>query len=267
MKMKKITAIFLAGSLTVSMGTMASASGPTPANNKAEIKATYSEETLTPTVYHIDVEWGNLEYTYNSGKTQTWNPQTLLFEEAIGKPSWNNDDVEAIKVVNHSNTGITATFSYEEKNSSGVKGSFSQQRIGLIAPAENSELSAAPSGSTKLMLDGSIPDTINEKSVVGGVTVTITDGAFVCMTEGSPAIPMYATDEPGVYKVTYSTTEDTYENIVIRFTINGKKYVMMFDGEIKEDTGIVRTYTTYPGINYEFLFDMNNMTYKVIESM
>lgn len=256
MRMKKITAALFAVSLTFSMGIMVSASDPTPDNNTAQIKATYQEETQTPNVYYVDVEWGSLEYTYKSGKTKEWNPKTLKFTEQSGTPGWMcSDGADTIKVTNHSNTGVTAYFSYEEKNSSGIGGSFSNPFVGLIAPEENSTFESATSGSTTLTLSGSLPDNTSDKSVVGGVTVTIQDGAVVAIS--SRKWPIYATDTPGVYKAIF---QQTIYDASFRFTIDGVIYGTGNDGKLRTD-GYCDSISASPGLTYEFILNTNDLTY------
>ncbi|MDO4331249.1 MAG: hypothetical protein Q4C58_00995 [Eubacteriales bacterium] len=175
MKMKKIVAATLVFVLSAGNMVYASAAEPTPGNNTAEILATYNEEEPDPAiVYSVDVEWGSLEYTYDSGKTLTWNPETLKYVETVGTSTWScEENADKITVTNNSNTEITATLSYEQIDSN-ISGKFDQAKIDLKT-AEGTTAGSGPSGTATLSLNGALSDTATTKTEIGKVTVTITD--------------------------------------------------------------------------------------------
>ena len=75
--MKKIIAATLALTLSMSMGNFVYATD----DSSADIKATYQAgKENTDTVYSVDVKWGSLEYTYSSGVTKSWDPETLKYK-------------------------------------------------------------------------------------------------------------------------------------------------------------------------------------------
>ncbi|MDO4333940.1 MAG: hypothetical protein Q4C58_14830 [Eubacteriales bacterium] len=199
MKMKKIVAATLVFVLSAGNMVYASAAEPTPGNNTAEILATYNEEEPDPAiVYSVDVEWGSLEYTYDSGKTLTWDPETLKYVETAGTSTWScEENADKISITNNSNTAITATLSYEQTDSS-ISGSFDQAKISLRT-AEGTEADNGPSGTATLSLSGALSDTVTTKTEIGKVTVTI--GEFQGEVADTSVIS-------GTYNIFYTTSED-----------------------------------------------------------
>lgn len=67
--MKKLAAAALTLTMALAMSTPVHATiitDVTRLNDSTQIYATYEEGvTTTDTVYNVDVEWGNLEYTYH----------------------------------------------------------------------------------------------------------------------------------------------------------------------------------------------------------
>lgn len=175
--MKKLAAAALTITMALSMSTPAYATeinGVT--NGSQDIKVTYETGTMTTdTVYSVDVEWGSLEYTYHPAATETWNPNTLKYEISTGKPYWDCEkDANKIKVVNNSNTEITAKLTYVAGNNSGVSGSFDKAQIGLKS-AEGTAREDSPNDAAYLSLSGALTETATELTTVGNVNVTISD--------------------------------------------------------------------------------------------
>lgn len=269
MKTKKTAVMLLAGFLTVSMGTAAFAGSPTLKNNTANIKATYSEETLTPEKYYVDIQWGSLEYTYNSGTTQTWDSTTLKFKEQPGKPSWSVENgADTITVTNHSNMGIMASFSYENKEN-GVEGQLSKTSA-YLKSAEGSDVGAAPSDSTVLTLSGTLSDKTTVKTSVGTVNVTLKGGIVDhCGSVGLPGgAYVYSTDTPGIYRSVYQATETG--DITFSFKVGGYSYGARSDGKLSWAPPTqawidVSRLPVEEGNTYEFIFDINRLTYTMTD--
>ena len=125
---KKIIAATLALTLSMSMGNFVYAAE----DSSADIKATYQAgKENTDTVYSVDVKWGNLEYTYSSGVTKSWDPTTLKYQETSGTSSWTcQEGADQITVTNNSNADITASLAYG-KTDSNITGTFTNSKIGL----------------------------------------------------------------------------------------------------------------------------------------
>ena len=177
--MKKLAAAALTLTMALAMSTPVHATiitDVTRLNDSTQIYATYEEGvTTTDTVYNVDVEWGSLEYTYHPAATETWNPNTLKYEISTGKPYWDCEkDANKIKVVNNSNTEITAKLIYVAGNNSGVSGSFDKAQIGLKS-AEGTAREDSPNDAAYLSLSGALTETATELTTVGNVNVTISD--------------------------------------------------------------------------------------------
>ena len=111
--MKKLAAAALTLTMALAMSTPVHATiitDVTHLNDSTQIYATYEEGvTTTDTVYNVDVEWGNLEYTYHPNAEKVWSPYDLkyvIYEHTPFRTS--EDGADQIKVTNHSNAEISA---------------------------------------------------------------------------------------------------------------------------------------------------------------
>ena len=100
--------------------------------------------TESNVVYSVDVEWGAMTFQYVSG---TWDPVTHQYAEDAGWKVYDStndtavegteDAINEIKVTNHSNAGVKATFSYANKTDySDISGAFSSTKSTLTAATE-----------------------------------------------------------------------------------------------------------------------------------
>ena len=252
--MKKIIAAALALTLSMSMGNFAYAAegGSTvPAGGSADIKATYQAGTETAgTVYSVDVKWGSLEYRYNSGATKVWDPETLMYKETSGTASWTCESGEdQITVTNNSNVPVKATFSYEQKNSSGITGTFDKAEVKL-ATAVGTEVNNAPSDTVKLTLDGEFSSDATEKTEIGSVTVSIKNNNIPdssIISCGNSSMTFYYTETPNEYIIKQDFSAGNNRAVYFAYIeIAGKKYTLsMTDNELKNDT--VASFTLVEG--------------------
>ena len=144
-----------------------------------DVKATYTTDTsggaggAGGTVYSVDIDWGNMEFTYTAA-AGVWDPKTHTITGADGG-TWkaNNTDGNKIKVTNHSNAAVTATFSYAAAPSyEGISGSFDKTTLNL-ATAVDTEVSNAPSDTAALTLDGALDSNTAAGTTIGTITVTL----------------------------------------------------------------------------------------------
>ena len=56
------------------------------------------------TKYRVDLEWDDLDFTYDFG-SRSWNVKTHLIDEGVGGDGWNGAS-SSITLTNHSNIGI-----------------------------------------------------------------------------------------------------------------------------------------------------------------
>ena len=141
-----------------------------------DVTATYRADSsggAGGTVYSVDIAWGDMEFTYTA-KAGVWDPATHTITGADGG-TWkvNNEGGNKITVTNHSNTGVTATFSYAAASGyDSISGSFSNDSLNL-ATAVGTEVSNAPSDSAALSLSGPLASSTPASTTIGTITVTL----------------------------------------------------------------------------------------------
>lgn len=236
---KKIIAATLALTLSMSMGNFVYAAE----DSSADIKATYQAgKENTDTVYSVDVKWGNLEYTYSSGVTKSWDPTTLKYQETSGTSSWTcQQGADQITVTNNSNADITASLAYD-KTDSNITGTFTNSKIGLKS-AEGTNVGESPSETTTLSLKGALSDTTAVKKEIGNVTVTISDYVGTSSNykwDGNGDISwgfLKTTLTDGVYTVEKKCTNNNYSTslfCIYNREDSQERYVIN-DGDIKAE--------------------------------
>ena len=141
-----------------------------------DVKATYvagSSGGAGATVYSVDIVWGDMAFTYTE-EAGVWNPATHETTGA-GGGIWKatSPDGNKIKVTNHSNAAVTATFSYAAATGyDSISGSFDKATLNL-ATAVDTEVSNAPSDTAELTLTGALASTVTTSTKIGTITVTL----------------------------------------------------------------------------------------------
>lgn len=180
--MKKFVGILLILALLCAMSVPAFAETQSTANtistiggtSSAAVKGSYASGSSSATVYHVDITWGSMEFTYNAGSQGSWNPATHKYDDVV-EPSWSCDgNANVITVTNHSNAAVKATCSYTAAEGfTGITGSFTENGVISLATAVGTEVKNAPTGSVNLTLDGALAANTAEKTTIGTVTVTL----------------------------------------------------------------------------------------------
>ena len=141
-----------------------------------DVTATYvagSSGGAGATVYSVDIVWGDMAFTYTE-EAGVWNPATHETTGA-GGGIWKatTPDGNKIKVTNHSNAAVTATFSYAAATGyDSISGSFDKATLNL-ATAVDTEVSNAPSDTAALTLDGALDSNTAAGTTIGTITVTL----------------------------------------------------------------------------------------------
>lgn len=141
-----------------------------------DVTATYvdgSSGGTGGTVYSVDIAWGDMAFTYTAA-AGVWDPGTHTITGADGG-TWSatNTGGNQIKVTNHSNTAVTATFSYAAASGyEGISGSFDKTSLDL-ATAVGTEVSNAPKDSAALSLSGALDSATAANTTIGTITVTL----------------------------------------------------------------------------------------------
>jgi hypothetical protein len=176
--MKKMISVHLVLALSLCMGITAFAAeiDADGGEASADVKGTYVSGGDRATVYSVDVAWGSMEFTYTSYFIGNWNPDTHVYDDSTDA-KWTCDaDANKITVTNHSNTSVLATPSYTASGESIgiVNAEFDKENI-YLASAVGKTMENAPTGSFLLTLSGQLNEDVEDLTVIGSVTVTITE--------------------------------------------------------------------------------------------
>lgn len=168
--MKKAISLVLAAMMAVALPGAALA--VEPEDQSHEVTGHYVSGGNIDTVYSVDIQWDNLEFTYKDAFKGTWNPDTHAYEDGTDA-SWTPGNT-TITVTNHSNAAITATPSYRA-GSGFESASMTFDAPSLkVASADNGLKGAAGEavkGSIQVTPSGSLPEGTDE--TIGTITITI----------------------------------------------------------------------------------------------
>ena len=179
--MKKLLVVILAvvmfctASVAVSAESTSSITG-IGGSDSASVAAQYTPGSATVPVYRVDITWGDMEFTYTDASEGTWNPDKHEYSDRIDAVWSCEKGADEITVVNHSNAAVKATFSYAaDEGYDAVTGTFDKAEINLLS-AVGTTVEEAPTGKTKLILSGALPDSAAQGAMIGNVTVTLVSG-------------------------------------------------------------------------------------------
>lgn len=177
--MKKKTALVLTLAMVFSLAPLsayADTIGTAGGTASHDVTATYRADSsggAGGTVYSVDITWGDMAFTYTA-EAGIWDPAThTTTSSADGVWTVNNDGGNTIKVTNHSNTGVTAAFSYAAASGFGdISGTFDNASLNL-ASAVGTAVDEAPNGTAALSLSGALGSTTADNTKIGTITVTL----------------------------------------------------------------------------------------------
>lgn len=124
-------------------------------------------------VYSVDITWGDMAFTYTA-EAGIWDPATHKTTDAEGGV-WTVDKEggNTITVTNHSNTGVTAAFSYAaDTGFEGITGTFDNASLNLET-AVGTTVEAAPKATAALSLSGALDSSTADNTKIGTITVTL----------------------------------------------------------------------------------------------
>ena len=171
--MKKMLSLALALALTLPLGTTAFAATIDESRSQdIDVQARYEDSVDSPTVFNVDISWGNMEFTYTVSGSKTWDPEKHDYSIST-TDTWEPASNE-ITVTNHSNTAIKTDFIYTPANGHNtVTGSFAPQSVTLPTAEGKSLTDTTLTGKAALTLGGTLADTTTNLTKVGTATVSI----------------------------------------------------------------------------------------------
>lgn len=177
--MKKKTALVLTLAMVFSLAPLsayADTIGTAGGTASHDVTATYRADSsggAGGTVYSVDITWGDMAFTYTA-EAGIWDPTTHKITDAEGGV-WTVDKEggNTITVTNHSNTGVTAAFSYAAASDfDGITGTFDNASLNLET-AVGTAVDEAPNGTAALSLSGALGSTTADNTKIGTITVTL----------------------------------------------------------------------------------------------
>lgn len=177
--MKKKTALVLTLAMVFSLAPLSAYAETITTGGGAashDVTATYRADSsggAGGTVYSVDITWGDMAFTYTA-EAGIWDPSTHKTTDAEGGV-WkvDNDGGNTITVTNHSNTGVTAAFSYAaDTGFEGITGTFNNASLNLES-AVGTTVEAAPKATASLSLNGALGSTTADNTKIGTITVTL----------------------------------------------------------------------------------------------
>ena len=187
--MKKILTGILALALAASMAAPAfAANNDGTKGTDITVNGTYQAAEAPTDVISVDIAWDNMDFTYTAGSKGTWNASTHQYDNPTegGWAATSGTDPK-ITVTNHSNVSVDASFDFATAVD-GLTGSFTKDGTALennpltLAPAEGTEVAAAPTGTVNFAITGVA---ITQSGKLGTITVYIdkSETVFVSTAE------------------------------------------------------------------------------------
>ena len=158
----------LAAVCTIGSGVTATAQDySVPSSNGSNVYATYQEAEPSKPVYNVDINWGNMDFTYTAS-SGTWNPKTHQYEGG-SEGIWTAKN-NVVTVTNHSELPVKVVFGYaEHPGYENITGSYSVTEY-VLESGVGKRYEEADSVSSKLTLSGTLPKGA-EKANIGSVNV------------------------------------------------------------------------------------------------
>lgn len=169
--MKKALSLILALVLVLSLSITAFAAedkGNKPGENtNIDVNVEYADEVETINVYHVDLTWDDMIFTYSVTGTKTWDAEKHEYVTSA-EGSWDKTTAD-ITATNHSDKAVTMGFRFDDADANdGVNGVLSVTTKEL-ASAVDKAVAEADSVTTTLTISGEAA----ASGKVGSITITI----------------------------------------------------------------------------------------------
>lgn len=166
--MKKLVSLTLALALILSLSATAFASD---LGGSQDVTAKYEKTETEDPIHSVELNWGDLTFTYSETSKKTWNPNTHTYDtETTG--NWDKTEAN-ITVINHSNVKVAVAMSLKAVEGTGVEVQLTGGNDTLAAGVEN-DVDGAASVTGTLKISGTPNDTVTAAGIkVAEITVTI----------------------------------------------------------------------------------------------
>lgn len=142
--MKKVFALILALVMVFAMSSVAFADNPITSSGGTDTHAVTVTTSKAGTVYHVLIDWGSLNFTYNKTAGE-WNAETHSYSEGA---DWASKTAN-IRIENHSNAAVNYTIGFNG---------------GTSATAEENDVTATL-GATSGSLDSAEGKTVGQSEI------------------------------------------------------------------------------------------------------
>lgn len=167
--MKKIISMMLMLALVMSMSVTAFASD---LGGSKDVTAKYEQSETEEAIYNVDLNWGDLTFTYTETVEKVWNPETHTYDSTVTGGSWDKTEAE-ITVTNHSNVSVVVSMSVTPVTGTGVEVALTGGNATLAA-GEVGNVDGAASVTGTVKISGKPGSTVTETGIkVASITVTI----------------------------------------------------------------------------------------------
>lgn len=147
------------------------------------VDAKYTDEVTTDEIVSVDVEWGDMEFTYTTAGRKVWNPKTHTYSVSDEMTGW-SEHGNTVKVTNHSNIAVNAKFTYAKDATNDPDGKMTgaftydktaNETTGLITLNAGTEASpnTADHVTATLKLSGTPDSTMTSFKRVGNITIEL----------------------------------------------------------------------------------------------
>lgn len=216
--MKRLIAMTMA--LATLMSTSAFAAGTGAGDHATDVTATFVDgNDASPIVYSVDITWDELGFTYYEASSATWDPVNHKYNSDSRAAGWDANDKASVEIVNHSNTDILATFSYEANAGYESAGMDFDVNELYVASAEDG---SQKTGSNTVTPTGSLPEGTKDV-VIGSITINIAQCPDVTVDDNNGMV----TSLRGVWT---AITESRYTIVEDASAVeSGEQYILKSD--------------------------------------
>ena len=177
MKTKKLAAVVLTLALVMGISTTAFADDnkntlTSPGSQTIGVEGSYTGTGTAAETYSVQIDWGEMKFTYSTKGDKTWNPETHKYN-VDAQDAWVYNDSNYVNVTNHSNVPVDVAFSFTaEKDKGEYTGEMKPANGSLAAGIENKP-DQADKITSYLELSGTLNMVEKTATKLGDITVAI----------------------------------------------------------------------------------------------